>query len=65
MCKCCSGGKHASKYKQFEFLHDHAHSHEGVTHSHEPDHEHNHTALGNAKVVGSHGHGEEQDAQEK
>jgi hypothetical protein len=65
MCKCCSGGKHASKYKQFEFLHDHAHSHEGVTHSHEPDHEHHHPHLENPEVMGSHEHGEKQDAQEK
>jgi hypothetical protein len=36
-----------------------------VTHRHEPDHEHHHTALGDAKVVGSHGHGEKQDVQEK
>ena len=65
MCKCCSSGKHASKYKQFEFLNDHAHGHEGVTHSHEPGHEHHHTDLENPKVLGSHGHGEEQETQEK
>ena len=65
MCKCCSSGKHASKYKQFEFLLDHGHSHENVSHSHEPDHEHHHTAVGGAKVVESHGHGKKQDAQEK
>jgi hypothetical protein len=36
-----------------------------VTHSHEPDHEHHHTALENPEVVGSHGHGEGQEAQKK
>lgn len=65
MCKCCSSGKHASKYKQFEFLHDHAHSHEGVTHRHEPDHEHLDPHLENPEVLGSHGHGEDQEAQKK
>ena len=39
MCKCCSGGKNASKYKKFAFLnsnHDHDHGHDEQDHDH-PD----------------------------
>jgi len=37
MCKCCSGSKHASKYKKFEFLNNPGHK---ANHDH--DHGHNH-----------------------
>ncbi len=66
MCKCCSSGKHASKYKQFEFLQGHTHSHEGVTHTHDHDHEHHHHSDSkNPGVVSAHVHGEEQELDEE
>ncbi len=67
MCKCCSSGKHASKYKQFEFLQGHTHSHEGVTHDHDHEHHdhhhehHHHSDSKNPGVVSTHVHGEEQE----
>lgn len=62
MCKCCSSGKHASKYKQFEFLQGHTDDHDGVAHSHEHDHEHHHTHPANPKAVSPPIHGGEQES---
>jgi hypothetical protein len=60
MCKCCSSGKHAGKYKQFAFLNghdDHDHGHD--------DHDHDHPGQGGAsETTHSHGH-DSVDAKEK
>ena len=65
MCKCCSNGKHVSKYKQFLSLHGHTHSHDGEVHTHEHDHDHLHTHMNNHKEVRLPVHGREQEAQQE
>ena len=47
MCKCCTGGKNASKYKKFAFLNEHHHEH-GKDHSH--GHGHDHDPIGTDRL---------------
>ena len=51
MCKCCTGGKHASKYKKFAFLNDHNDSHDHDHHHHDHDHHHHHDGPKSTETV--------------